>query len=214
MKSVRYIDLTRSISNTMKGVNIETATRKSVEGWNASTLHLYSHSGTHMDAPWHFEVNEQTIDEFPVNRFFVDTWVVDMAPVTPQQLIQVSDLGPVKDLVKKGEGIILKTDWSFHAGSTLYRDGLPRISEELAIWLGEKGISLIGVEGPSVADVNNLKEVTRIHEILLGNDIIIIEGLTNLDDITQPKVQLVALPLKVQKGDGSPARVIAIESSR
>ncbi len=196
----------------MNGVTIETATRKSVEGWNASTLHLYSHSGTHMDAPWHFEVNAQTIDEFPVDRFFVDAWVVDMAPVVPQQLIHVSDLGPVRDQVKKGEGIILKTDWSLQAGTDIYRDGLPRITEQLAVWLGNKGVGLIGVEGPSVADVNNLEEVTRIHEILLGNDIIIVEGLTNLSEISQPKVQLVALPLKVQKGDGSPARVIAIES--
>ena len=212
MKTVRYIDLTQSVNNKMNGVSVESATRKSVEGWNASTLHLYSHSGTHMDAPWHFEVNEQTIDEFPIDRFFVDTWVVDMAPVEPRQLIQVSDLGLVRDQVKKGEGIILKTDWSFRAGTEVYRDGLPRISEELAKWLGQKGISLIGVEGPSVADVNNLEEVTRIHEILLSNDIIIVEGLTNLNQITQPRVRLIALPLKVQKGDGAPARVIAVET--
>lgn len=211
MKAVRYIDLTQSVNNEMKGVGIESATRKSVEGWNASTLHLYSHSGTHMDAPWHFEVNEQTIDEFPIERFFVDTWVVDMAPAEPRQLIQVSDLGLVRDQVKKGEGIILKTDWSLRAGTEIYRDGLPRISEELAKWLGQSGISLIGVEGPSVADVNNLEEVTRIHEILLSNDIIIVEGLTNLNQITRPRVQLIALPLKVQKGDGAPARVIAVE---
>lgn len=196
----------------MKGVSVEPAATKSGEGWNASTLHLYSHSGTHMDAPWHFEVSQQTIDEYPIDRFFVNTWVVDMAPVEPRQLIQVADLGPIVDQVKKGEGIILKTDWSLQVGTEIYRDGLPRISEDLAEWLGQKGITLIGVEGPSVADVNNIEEVTRIHEILLSHDIIIVEGLTNLNQITQPKVQLIALPLKVQKGDGAPARIIAVES--
>ena len=92
-----------------------------------------------------------------------------------------------------------------------YREGLPRISEELAEWCVAKKIKMLGVEAPSVADVNNLPEVTLIQRVLLGGNVVIIEGLTNLDKIQQEKVQLIALPLKIQGGDGSPARVIALE---
>ena len=75
----------------------------------------------------------------------------------------------------------------------------------------QKSIGILGVEPPSVADVNNLEEVTKIHQILLGGDVIIVEGLCNLDLIEKPKVKLIALPLKVTNGDGAPARVIAIQ---
>ena len=56
------IDLTMSINKDMKGVSIEPAKVIDVDGWNATTLHLYSHSGTHMDAPIHFNVKNETID--------------------------------------------------------------------------------------------------------------------------------------------------------
>jgi kynurenine formamidase len=69
---------------------------------------------------------------------------------------------------------------------------------------------MIGVEPPSVADVNNLTEVTTIHEILLKG-VVIIEGLSNLEKLQSNCVELIALPLKIKNGDGSPARVIAIE---
>ena len=207
----KYIDLTLTIHNEMQGVHIKQASSKAIDGWNATDLHLYSHSGTHMDAPWHFEVNNQTIDKFSVDRFVVDTWLVDITPEVPGQLIQIADLSQMMDRINPGDGILLKTDWSLKIGTDLYRNALPRVSEELAHWLGSKKVGLLGVEPPSVADVNNLEEVTRIHEILLGNDIIIVEGLTNLNAVTKPRIKLIALPLKVLQGDGAPARVIAIE---
>ena len=75
----------------------------------------------------------------------------------------------------------------------------------------EEPVSIADREPPSIADVTNMKEVTKIHEILLGGDIIIVEGLTNLEALSNDKVGLVALPLKIKDGDGAPARVIAIE---
>jgi kynurenine formamidase len=66
-------------------------------------------------------------------------------------------------------------------------------------------------EPSSVDDVNNLEEVTKIHEILLSGGVIIIEGLTNLSNIKRELVDLIALPLKIAQGDGAPTRVIALE---
>jgi kynurenine formamidase len=65
-----------------------------------------------------------------------------------------------------------------------------------------------------VADVNNLEELTNIHRILLGGGVIIVEGLTNLDQISSQVVTLAAFPLKIAGGDGAPARVIAFESTQ
>lgn len=207
----KIIDLTMPINNQMTGVSIRSAKELSTDGWNANTLELYSHSGTHMDAPLHFEVNQQTIDQIPLNRLISKAWVIDVSSILPREEISVSHLGKVTELFESGESLLLHTGWSKRIGSPSYRDELPRISKELAIWCGENKVNILGVEPPSVADVNNLSEVTEIHQILMKNDVVIAEGLTNLDSISTEKVTLIALPLKIQDGDGAPARIIAIE---
>ena len=207
----RIIDLTVSLDNGLAGVSIEPARRIETDGWNATTLHLYSHSGTHMDAPKHFNVTEQTIDEIPLDQCMGPAWVVDLTDIEPRTLIQVSDLGGAKNRIRAGDGLLLRTGWSRHLGTPSYRNSLPRVSLELARWCGEKKVRMLGVEPPSVADVNNIEELTAVHKALLGSGIIIVEGLTNLDQIQSEKVTFMALPLKVAQGDGAPVRAFAIE---
>ena len=207
----KVIDLTLPINGNSSGVFIEPAKTLAKDGWNATTLHLYSHSGTHMDAPLHFEVNDKTIDQTPVHRFISEAWVVDLTDISPKESITVGHLHTIAASIEKGQSIILHTGWSKKLGTDEYRNALPRISPELAHWLGLKGVNILGVEPPSVADVNNLEEVTQIHTILMKNDVIIVEGLTNLDALSKSKITLIAMPLKVENGDGAPARVIALE---
>jgi kynurenine formamidase len=92
-----------------------------------------------------------------------------------------------------------------------YRDELPRVSLELAEWCAAKRVRMLGVEPPSVADVNNLEELTAVHKVLLEAGVIIVEGLANLDQIRRERVTFMAFPLKVAGGDGSPVRAFALE---
>ena len=207
---MKIIDVTLTYEEGMRGVAFENAKSKSVDGWNSKTLHLYSHAGTHMDAPFHFEVNSQTIDEFEISRFICDSWVIPI-DAHAEQKIKLEDLGEYADLINKGDGVILKTGWSAYANEIKYREELPGIHESLANWFVGKGINMLAVETPSIADVMDMEEVTKIHEILLSGDVIIVEGLTNLDTVSKKKVKFIALPLKIKGGDGAPARVIAIE---
>ncbi len=207
----RIIDLTVSLENGLRGVTIEPARILEADGWNATTLSLYSHCGTHMDAPLHFGVSDQTIDQIPLDRCIGPAWVVDLTGIEPRTLIGIDDLGGIKDKLGTGDGLLLRTGWSERIGNPSYRNALPRVSEELARWCVEKGVRLLGVEPPSVADVNNLEELKAVHRILLDAEIIIVEGLTNLDQIRSERVTFMAFPLKVKGGDGSPARAIAIE---
>ncbi|MEO1448108.1 MAG: cyclase family protein [Bacteroidota bacterium] len=209
--SGQLVDLTLPLQPGMRGVDIAPARTLKADGWNASTLTLYSHCGTHMDAPLHFGVNEQTIDEVPPQRMISEAWVVPLTNLLPGALIKVADMSAIATRIQPGQSVLLRTDWSKQLGQPSYRDGLPRISRELAHWLGEKEVNMLGVEPPSVANVNDLPEVTDIHHILMRNDIIIVEGLTNLDLLTEEKVTLMAFPLKVKGGDGAPARVMAIQ---
>jgi kynurenine formamidase len=139
-------------------------------------------------------------------------WVVNLDGIEPKALIAIAHLGTVATRFQPGESLLLRTGWSRHVDNPeYYRDHFPRISEELARWCLEKKVNLLGVEPPSVADVNNKEELTRIHKILLGGGVTIVEGLTNLETLREPRVFFAALPLKIDGGDGCPCRAFALE---
>jgi len=138
-------------------------------------------------------------------------WLVKLDGIAPKTLITVADLGEIAARLAPGDSLLLRTGWSVFVDQAKWRDELPRISLELARWCVEKHVKLLGVEPPSVADVHNLPEVVQIHQTLLGGGVLIVEGLTNLEAITQEKVFFAALPLKPLGGDGSPVRAFAME---
>jgi len=205
------IDLTVPLKPGMRGVSVSPAYTIDKDGWNAANWSIYSHAGTHVDAQIHFGAAPTTIDQVPLDAFCGRAWVAHLENVEPRAWLTPADLGAVADQVEPGDCLLLHTGWSLHIEDTaLYRDGLPRISDELANWLVERKVKLIGVEAPSVADVNDLPEVTRIHKILLGAGVTICEGLCNLDKLGE-KTFFMALPLKLFGGDGSPARAVALQ---
>jgi kynurenine formamidase len=210
----RLIDLTLTLRAGMRGVAFEPKFNFREHGWNARTLHLYSHCGTHMDAPIHSEAGDQSIDEVPLDRCMGPAWLVKLDGLAPKSLIRVADLGDIATRFAPGDSLLLRTGWSAFVDQAKWRDELPRISLELAHWCVAKGVRLLGVEPPSVADVNNLSEVIQIHQTLLGGGVLIVEGLTNLEAITQERVFFAALPLKPLRGDGSPVRAFAVEGGR
>jgi arylformamidase len=216
----RIIDLTLTVSPRLRGVEFEPKHTHQRDGFNTRTLHLYSHSGTHMDAPLHFAsgdgtidaVGDRTIDRIPLAHCVLPAWVAEITHLQPKALITVADLGSIAQQVHPGEGLLLRSGWSRHVEDPQYfRDNFPRISEELARWCIERGVRLLGVEPPSVADVNNMAECTAIHRLLLGAEIVIVEGLTNLTELQGQRVLFCAAPLKIEAGDGSPCRAFAIE---
>jgi arylformamidase len=209
----RVIDLTLSLVSGEKGIDIEPARRLETDGWNAAILSLYSHCGTHIDAPVHFGVGSETIDRIAIENFTGPAWVADLRPIEPRALIEPRHLGTIANQFKPGESLLICTGWSEFYGQDKYRDELPRISAELAQWCVEKKVRMLGVEPPSVADVNNIEELTTIHQILFKGGVIVVEGLANLASLSKPKVTFIALPLKISGGDGAPARAVAIEES-
>jgi arylformamidase len=208
----RIVDLTMPLKPGMRGVEITPKFTVAKEGWNASTLSLYSHAGTHMDAQVHFEAGPEAIDQHTPQRCMGRAWLVNLAGIASKTLIEIASLGDVEKKLQSGDSLVLRTDWSKHVDrSEIYRDGLPRLSDALANWCVAKHVKLLGVEPPSVADVTNLPEVTRIHKILLGGGVTIVEGLCQLDKLVGPKIFFAALPLRIAGGDGCPCRAFAVE---
>lgn len=221
----RFIDLTLPLDPDLRGVAIEPARTIERNGWNATTLSLYSHCGTHMDAPRHFLPEGATIDSLPLAACIGPARVVDLTPVRPRERITVERLGPRREEIRPGDRLLLRTDWSRPptwwdkksphpwVGAPEYRDQLPRIDLELARWLVDRGVVLLGVEPPSVADVNNREELTAVHRVLLEAGVVVVEGLANLAQIRRPTFELLVLPLAVRGGDGAPVRAVAVEDA-
>jgi len=207
----RIIDLTVPLEDGLRGVSIEPARTIAQHGWNATTLHLYSHCGTHMDAPLHFGVSEETIDQIPLDRLMGPAWLVDLDGIGPKALIGTNAVAAIEPRFQRGDGLLLRTGWSRRVREPAYREELPRVSLELAMWCVRKGVRILGVEPPSVADVRDIDELTSVHKVLLGGGVIVVEGLANLDRIRAEKVTFMAFPLKIAGGDGAPVRALAIE---
>ena len=203
------IDLTQTLSRGMRGVEIHPHTRIANEGYNTTNLHLYSHAGTHMDAPLHFLDGGATIDQWPLAQCIGPAIVIDLSFKAPDSLISVADLGVAAAKIGQGSRVLLRTDWDDHATLPDYRTHFPRISRELASWLVEQGVWLVGVQTPSVASLADREELRDVHQILLRGGIVIVECLMNLRELPEV-VTFIALPLKVDGGDGSPVRAVAL----
>ena len=208
----KIIDLSLTVSQGKRGVKFETV--KSIsngDGFNTTDITLYSHALTHMDAPKHFVDESYTMEAMNLERCVGTAIVIDVSHKAPNSLINVADLAPYADRIHAQSRLLLRTDWDSHADKDDYRTHFPRISLELAQWFVEKNIWLVGVESPSVASLapENRAELTDVHQTLLRAEIVIVESLCNLR-LLPDEVYFIALPLKLDKLDGSPVRPIAI----
>lgn len=207
--SRRIVDLTLTHYHGMRGVEIHPNTTIANEGFNTTNLRLYSHAGTHMDAPRHFVDDGRTIDLLDLEKCVGPALVIDLSHKAPNSLMTVADLADHAAQIGPGSRLLLRTDWDLHAEQPDYRTSFPRISPELATWLVEQGVWLVGLEMPSVASLQDKEELTVVHQTLLRGEVVIIECLANLRDLPS-QVTFMALPLKIQSGDGSPIRAIAV----
>ena len=204
----QIIDLSLPVYHGMRGVEIEPNTSLDKEGYTTTKLHLYSHAGTHMDAPRHFLNDGRTMERLELSKCIGPALVIDLTHRGPRDFLTVADLTPYADRIHAGARLLLRTDWSTHAQQPDYRTHFPRISLELAEWLVEQGVWLVGVEMPSVAALDIYEELAGVHQTLLRAEIVIVECLADLSALPE-EVFFIATPLKVQGGDGCPVRAVA-----
>ena len=168
---------------------------------NVSSLHLGSHTGTHVDAPRHFFDAGPGVDELPAEVLVGPARVVHLPGLASVGRIQLEalDLSGVARL-------LIRTDnsarWS--AGSAFSPDFV-YLSEDGARLLVERGVRLVGVDYLSVERFHQPGAPT--HHVLLGAGVIIVEGL-DLSAAAPGDCELLCLPLKVGGADGAPARVL------
>jgi arylformamidase len=110
--------------------------------------------------------------------------------------------------------VLLRFDWSqrFDDSEAFY-ENWPYLSEDACTWLVEQGARLVGMDTPSPdnpADGFGAERDSPKHKILLGAGVILLEYMTNLDQLGVGPVQLIALPLSLPGSDGAPVRAVAV----
>jgi arylformamidase len=168
---------------------------------NVSEISLGSHSGTHMDAPLHFIKNGASISEMPLDIAVGSARVLeirDTESIKPEELSRYH--------VRRGERILFKTLNSTNAWRTdEFMKDFVFLSDESAHFLAERKVRLVGIDYLSVGSFR--RGGRRAHQALLKAGVWILEGL-DLSRVSPGRCQLICLPLRIDHGDGAPARAI------
>lgn len=173
---------------------------------NLTTITSSAHIGTHMDAPHHFADQAATVENLALDIYWGLVQVVTVSKATGPLL--PADLAGVNLALAPR---LLVHSQASHLDPARFPDGFVYPSPELAAYLGQYGIILLGSDAPSMDDANS-KEMPG-HHALRQHGVAILEGL-NLAHVPDGVYELVALPLKIEGGDGSPVRAALRTISR
>ena len=177
-------------------------------GFIEAKITMYSHTGTHIDAPAHLFKDGRTLDQYPIEHFIGNAAVLDFSRQEIKQ-IEVGDLQPFKLLLSNNvEFVILRTGWSQYWGNPQYFDGFPYLTNEAATWLTQFHLKGIGIDAISIDAMDSM--AFSVHKIFMQRNILIVENLANLASLDSKQFLFSVMPLKTKYADGSPARAIAM----
>lgn len=208
-----FIDLSHPIENKMPvfpgtpEVKIKQFSTIAKEGYAEKELELATHIGTHMDAPAHMIDGGKSLDEYQISDFTGRAFMIPFAYDDIDDMEQKEYLSQYENEIRESEFIILKTGWSEKWGTDEYFKNYHALDKTGAEYLSGFRIKGIGLDAISIDQYDN--EKFDAHYEILGNEILIIENLTNLDKIRSSSFKLYAFPLRITDADGSPLRVVA-----
>ena len=202
-----WIDITTAIENGMVhwpgDVPVSVQQSSSIAAGdeaNVTTLSMSAHTATHLDAPRHFIAEGKDITRIPLE---VLTGPAKVFHIKDPQRITLQE---IKDLpITAGDRVLFRTRNSDKAWAMLeFQKDYVYLATDAAEFLKAKRIVCLGIDYLSIAGEEN---GAKVHRILLGAEICVIEGL-NLQNIEPGTYEMVCLPLKIKGADGAPARVI------
>jgi arylformamidase len=199
---MQFIDLTMTVnSNTPvypgdRKPEFNQVAFTAKQGWNLHEFGLTTHTGTHLDAPWHMLPEGKRLTDFAVNRFIGSAVMFD---VRGQSEIDVE-----MDGMRENDFLILRTDHSRHLAENTYFSGNPVVSRQMAEKILRGNFKMVGIDSYTLDNYP-----FDIHKLLLKQDILILENLVELDQLNTGNFKLMVFPLKLDKMDGAPCRAVA-----
>jgi arylformamidase len=174
---------------------------------NLGAISMSVHNGTHADARFHFDTDGESIEKASLQTYLGRATVVDLAQAfldsKEKHLITIEDLRPSAEAIAATSRILVKTGrWT---DSTVFPKQIPVIAADVPAWLQKNGVKLVGLDLPSVDEIDS--KSLQNHHALAHAGIAIIESL-DLSDVASGIYRLAALPLKIAGGDGAPIRAV------
>ncbi len=169
---------------------------------NLSLLTLGSHTGTHVDAPYHFLPDGPRLGEVPLDRMIGEALVADLRG---RPAVDASALAPLP--VRPGDILLCRTDNSARWAAPEFQRDFTYLTEDAAAWLVARGVRAVGMDYLSIERFGSAD--FPVHRRLLGAGIFVIEGL-DLQAVAPGRYTLVCLPLKFPDLDGAPARAVLL----
>jgi len=171
---------------------------------NVSRLEMSAHSGTHVDAPFHFLSGGSTIEKLSLKILTGRVYVLHLPNVN---IITADDLKRA-GIPPRTRRIIFKTrNSSYWAKKTpTFQTDFVGLSLDGAKYLVDRGVKLVGIDYLSISPY---KQSRPIHEVLLNAGMVIVEGL-DLSGVSQGRYTLYCLPIKLAGSDGAPARAMLV----
>jgi arylformamidase len=156
------------------------------------------HTGTHTDAPYHFDDEGTAADALDLHPFIGPARVIAL---TDRAQLRREDLEPFD--LSDTPRVLLRTDsWTDHSR---FPTSIPVMDEDVPAWLHHHGVVLVGVDVPSVDHLDS--KTLPNHHALGAYGITILEGL-DLLSVPACRYELLALPLKLVGADGAPVRAV------
>lgn len=207
-------DLTHTISENMP-VYPGTETPKLTvpctvekDGFKETLLKMYSHTGTHMDAPAHLFDNGTPLDSFDGSQFVGSALVIDCSELKESARIDMSFIDRNREKAEAVDFLLFRTDWDKKWGTDEYFGDFPCITSEVAHFIVASGKKGVGLDVISIDPIGCALENHKT--ILSQNMIVIIENLCKLESLGSDLFTFVAAPLKFQNADGAPIRALGI----
>ena len=209
---MKVIDLTLTISEktpTFPGspkphfIEWETIPK---DGYNLELLFLSTHTGTHIDAPFHFVKNGKKIHEIAPERLVNEAVLIRIGKNSNRSISKtdIQNFEQKNGKIENGSTVIFYTGWQKNLNKEFYFTENPGLSVSAAKYLVSKKINMVGIDSPSI-DLGTDSKFS-VHHVLAKNNILIVENLANLGKIKSNNFHLITSPLKLKNATGSPIR--------
>jgi kynurenine formamidase len=183
------------------------------DGFNLLSVAMGSQTGTHVDAPYHFDEATPRIDEVPLDRFLGPAVVVDASEVGPRGRISWEHVAPVADRLGPGTVALLRTDWSLRYGEPAYFDN-PFLDADACRRMLDLGVRTFCIDAINIdetPDDEHPGEGFPVHHLIAEAGGVIGENFRNLAAVDWADPFVMCLPIALAGADGAPVRAVAVE---
>ena len=211
---MKIIDLTHVITPDIpvypgtRPPSLSCASAYETDGFKETLITMFSHTGTHMDAPAHIFAQGKTLDKLPIDAFAGKALVVNCRSLAPGQDISIERVNAYGEKAKRADFLLFNLGWDKKWGDKSYFGDYPCVDSDVLDFVLGTNKKGIGFDVMGIDPIGD-SALPRHRRLFEDKDIVNIENLKNLDKCGDDLFWFFALPLSFVNADGAPVRAVA-----